>query len=193
MSGWFFARNWIYLGIPISSGANPRWWQAPGYHVPSDLASFGEALHHPVYSAMMGFGDGIYSTFWLDVFLRGVATATGGAPWNQEFMLSMALLSLPLTLAGFVGVPLAFRSPTRPVRLFALGCVGFFLAALLGRFLISPFISTFKSTFTLGLIPCYAVLLTSSFEKLLRTTTTRVLVSGYLFTWLAFGYVAYFA
>ena len=59
-------------------------------------------------------------------------------------------------------------------------------------FLRVPNYSTFKSSFTLGLLPAYAVLIASAFALLPQSAGTRALISGYVFAWLGFGYAAYF-
>jgi hypothetical protein len=199
IAGWYYIRNWLVLGQPFVGGWDPirgiSWWQDPGYRVPQDLLSFGEALLFPIHSSLLGFWDGLYSTFWLDGYISAIAHNPSAAPWNYDFMLSMALLSIPMTVALFVGILAAFRAPysePQQVKLFAVCCVGLYLVALIYLFITVPHYSAVKGTYTLGLIPCYAVLIASGFNVVIRNRISRAIVAGYLCSWCVFGYVAYF-
>jgi 4-amino-4-deoxy-L-arabinose transferase-like glycosyltransferase len=133
VAGWYYLRNWILLGSPFvggwERGRGFDWWQDPGYRIPEDLFSFGESLTFPVFSSLMGFWDGLYSTLWLDG-LRSLVTSRSASPqWNHEFMLCMALLSIPLTIAGLAGALSALRKPSSGatrVGLFSVACLGSF-------------------------------------------------------------------
>jgi hypothetical protein len=201
VAGWYFVRNWIHYGKPLllhtgDSISKFAWWQDPGYRIPEDLFSFGESLTFPVFSSLMGFWDGLYSTLWLDG-LRNLVKARDASPqWNHEFMLIMALLSIPLTIAGFAGVLCAFRqrsSEAGRVGLFSVACLGSFLVAMLFMFFTVPAYTATKSTYALGLLPCFAVLMASGIGLIPRSAPSQVVVSGYVFSWLAFAYIAYFA
>jgi hypothetical protein len=201
VAGWYFVRNWIHYGKPLllhtgDSVSKFAWWQDPGYRIPEDLFSFGEALTFPVFSSLMGFWDGLYSTVWLDG-LRNVVKARGASPqWNHEFMLCVALLSIPMTIAGIVGALRALRKPSSGsgrVGLFSVACLGSFLAAMLFMFVTVPAYSAVKSSYALGLLPCFAVLMASGIGLIPRSAPSRAVVSGYVFSWLAFTYIAYFA
>jgi hypothetical protein len=201
VAGWYFVRNWIHYGKPLllhtgDSVSKFAWWQDPGYRIPEDLLSFGESLTFPVFSSLMGFWDGLYSTVWLDG-LRNLVKARDASPqWNHEFMLIMALLSIPLTIAGFAGVLRAFQkrsSEAGRVGLFSVACLGSFLVAMLFMFFAVPAYTATKSTYALGLLPCFAVLMASGIGLIPRSAPYRAIVSGYVFSWLAFAYIAYFA
>jgi hypothetical protein len=200
VAGWYYLRNWILLGSPFvggwQRGRGFDWWQDPGYRIPEDLFSFGESLTFPVFSSLMGFWDGLYSTLWLDG-LRSLVTSPSASPqWNHEFMLCMALLSIPLTIAGLAGALSALRKPSSGaarVGLFSVACLGSFFVAMLFMFFTVPAYSTVKSSYALGLLPCFAILMTSGIGLIPRSAPSRAIVSGYVFSWLAFAYTAYFA
>jgi hypothetical protein len=144
----------------------------------------------------MGFWDGLYSTFWLDGLQHLVKTHGASPQWNHEFMLIMALLAIPLTFAGFAGVLRAFWKPSSGagrVGLFSAACLGSFLVAMLFMFFTVPAYTATKSTYALGLLPCFAVLMASGIGLIPRSAPYRSIVSGYVFSWLAFAYIAYFA
>jgi hypothetical protein len=199
LAGWYYARNWVLLGRPFvgnwERGLGWDWWQDPGYRLLGDFVSFGESLRYPVYSSLMGFWDGLYSTFWLDGLLSGNSGAASSAAWNDEFMLATALLSLPLTLAALVGIAHTLRRPFSEAKrtlLFALACLGAYFVAYLHMCLAVPIYSNVKSSYALGILPCVAILIASAFRLLPRNAASRAIVSGYLFSWLAFAYVSYF-
>jgi hypothetical protein len=199
VAGWYFARNWIALGHPYLGGWDTArgiaWIQDPGYRVPADLLSFGASLHRPVYAALSGLWDGIYSTFWLDGCLGGAVFPPAAPPWHYDHAVACALLALPLTAAGVVGMVRSLRFPrhaTEEVLLFATAAVGIYLAAIFAMFLRLPIYSTVKSTYTMGLAPCYGALFAWGFDLLPKHAAVRALLVGYLAAWLAFVFRAYF-
>jgi hypothetical protein len=200
VAGWYFVRNWIELGSPYVGGWDPgrggAWIQDPGYRVPEDLLSFGAALSRPIYAVFSGLWDGLYSTFWLDGFLGSSIWEVAAPPWHFDAVVACALLALPLTLAGGVGALRSLRIPRnagQEILLFASAAVALYLAAIFALFLSLPVFSTVKSTYTLGLAPCYGVLIAAGFERLPRHAAVRALVAGYLAAWLALVFRAYFA
>jgi hypothetical protein len=56
-----------------------------------------------------------------------------------------------------------------------------------------PAYTATKSTYALGLLPCFAVLMASGIGLIPRSAPSQAIVSGYVFSWLAFAYIAYFA
>jgi hypothetical protein len=201
VAGWYFLRNQVELGRPVvlTGGWKPDgglvWWQAPGYRVPADFFHFGTALVQPVYSAVFGLWDGMYSSLWLDGMLSGVTTPVGAPPWNYTPMLAMAWLSLPMTLALLAGLVRSFRWPDTGearARLFAGSALVVYVAAFVALYAMLPIYSTTKSTYSLGLLPCYAVLTASGLEPFLRGPLTRAVAAGYLSSWAACSYLAFF-
>lgn len=198
VAGWYFARNWVELGVPYVGGWNPNLlvdvqrdlgWQDPGYGVPSDLLRFGDSLVRPLYASIFGFWDGLYSTLWLDGYLSGAALPEAAPPWNYPLMLSLALLSLPLTAAILWGAVRALTASgdggAVPAARFAVLCLASYLAAMLYLHLSVPTYSNVKASYTMGLAPCYALLAAWGLEGVLRGRLSRALVGGYLTSWAA--------
>ncbi len=196
VSGWYYLRNWVELGKPLIGGWDPSrqivWWQDPGYRVPWQLVTFGKALTDPIYAGFYGFWDSIYSTFWLDGFLSSIRIEEAVPPWNYSLMISGAWLALLPTAGMVIGFLVALGRPYKIGQLFSAGCVGLFLAALLHLYLMVPIFSTAKATYTLGLIPCYAVLMSAGLRLIIGNPFSRALVYAFLACWAVASYLAYF-
>ncbi|MDJ0852992.1 MAG: hypothetical protein QNK04_31865 [Myxococcota bacterium] len=201
--GWYFARNWIELGVPYVGGWDPALvgdtgrdlgWQSPGYRVPGDAWGFGRSLVQPVYASIFGFWDGFYSSLFLDGFLSGIVVVDAAPPWNYPLMISLALLSLPLAAAILCGAlrSLVSRAGGRDdAARFAVLCLATLVAAMLFLHFSVPTFSNVKASYTLGLTPCYALLASSGFAAVLRGRWSRALVAGYLTAWGAFSWAAF--
>jgi hypothetical protein len=199
-SGWYYARNWIELGRPFVGGWDPSrdivWWQEPGYRTAHDFLSFGPALVRPLFAAVHGFWDALYSSLWTDGFLSGTIPVAGsGVPWNLDFLLSGPVLGLLPALAVALGA-LRCAAPCRDGRrlqlVFASSAGLSFLVAIAYLFLVLPIYSTGKATYALGLLPALAVLGAQGFDMLSRTVLARALVHGVLACWALAAYAAYF-
>jgi hypothetical protein len=197
--GWYYVRNWILLGKPFIGGWDPargyEWWQEPGFRTIEQFSSFGEALVRPVYSAVHGLLDGLYSTLWLDGFLSSQVETLSFPPWNLDLMLSSAWLSLVPTLALMVGGAVIVFRPKRSIatgELFALACLVTYLMAATYLTLRIPSFSTIKATYTMGVVPCYAIIAATGFERLTRLGAFRVLVAGAMAAWGFAAFAAYF-
>lgn len=194
VAGWYYLRNWTEMGRFFVGGWDSfrdiAWWQDPGYRTPKQLYVFGESLFYPVFSSLYGFWDSIYSTFWMDGFL----SANYDTPWNFSFMLSSAWLSLLPSAAIIIGIVVAIRSNEGPVRilLFSVTCVLIYLSAIFYLFLTVPILTSAKSTYALGLIPCFALLAAAGFEVLTRLRLLRAVVHGLFACWAFFAYASYF-
>jgi len=200
VAGWYFVRNWIALGSFYLGGWDPSrgnaWNQDPGYRIPQDLLTFGESLSHPIYAVFSGLWDGLYATFWLDGFLGSSTFVVAAPPWRYGYAAACALLAVPLTVAGIAGAVRACRVPRNPTEetlLFSAAAVLVYLAAIAALFVSLPVYSTVKSTYALGLAPCYGVLFAWGIDLLPRGRAVRALVAGYLVAWLAFVFRAYFS
>lgn len=202
VAGWYFARNWLELGVPYVGGWDPSLvpaggrdlgWQFPGYRVPADVLRFGRALHLPVYAASAGFWDGLYSTLWLDGYLSGAALASAAPPWNHALQSALSLLSLPLAAAGLWGALRALfgRRADDSAGLFAVVALSSFLAAMLYLHLRVPTFSNAKASYTLGLVPCYALLVARGSQGVLRGPRSRALGAGYLAAWAGAAWAAF--
>jgi hypothetical protein len=117
VAGWYYVRNVIHFSTPVVVNWNlpgKLWWQDPGFHTLDYYIGFGESLRHPYFSGFHSFWDAIYSTFWGDAYLGGMALLAGRHPfWNYDYMSAVYLLALPATgsfAIGLVqGIRMAFR------------------------------------------------------------------------------------
>ncbi len=98
-TGWFFLRNLRAFGKPLLVNwelPGVTGWQPPGFHTPAYYLSFGEALWRPFFSSFVSFWDGMYSTFWGDGMIGGLASWSHRHPlWDYDLMLAVFLLALP--------------------------------------------------------------------------------------------------
>jgi hypothetical protein len=197
--GWYYVRNWLLLGKPFIGGWDPargyEWWQEPGYRTLEQFVSFGPALTQPICSAVHGLWDGIYSTLWLDGFLSSQFDVISFPPWNLDLMLSSVWLSLLPTAALLIGaVAIAIR-PARAARsgeLLALICLGTYFLATAYLMLRIPSFSTIKATYTMGVLPCYAIVAAAGFRPLVGRRPGRAIVNGGMTCWAVAAYAAYF-
>lgn len=199
VSGWYYLRNWLELGSPFIGGWDVSrgiiWWQDPGYRTISDFISFGQSLLYPAYSATSGFWDSVYSTFWCDGF-TGCNFYEQRPPWNYEFMISGALLSLLPAAAILVGVVRTARrgvDASQQAQVFSLGCIVLYFSALLYLYFTLPIYSTAKASYTLGILPCYVILCVSGLDLLSRNRLSRAAINGFLACWAIAAYFSYFA
>ena len=198
ISGWYYFRNWIQLGRPFVGGWEShyiQWWQYPGYRSLHQFITFGEALIYPVYSAINGFWDAIFSTFWLDGFLSSRVRYEWRPPWNYDLMLSGVWLGLLPSAGILLGILMALRRPGRAAargQLFAVCCLGVYFVALLYLYLAVPIYTAAKATYTIGLTPCYAILAATGLDILMRGPLLRALIYAGLACWAVAAYLAYF-
>lgn len=197
--GWYYARNWVLLGKPFIGGWDAArgyaWWQEPGYRTFEQFVSFGRALTQPIYSALYGLWDGIYSTLWLDGFLSSQVDVLAFPPWNFDLMLSSAWLSLLPTAALLIGAGAIAARPGRTARsgeLLALAALGTYLLAMVYLMLRIPSFSTIKATYTMGVLPCYAIVGAAGFRLLLQWVAGRAIVNAAMTCWALTAYLAYF-
>ena len=156
------ALNWHELGSPYVAGWDPGrgfpWWQHPGYRLPQDFFAFGAALERPVLASFAGVWDGLYSTIWTDGFLSSMVVRRAAPPWRYDYAIALALLSIPMALAGAWGTLRACWNPrtrTQWALAFAAGCLAVYLLAILALFASLPIYSMTKGTYMLGLAPCF--------------------------------------
>ncbi len=196
ISGWYYVRNWIELGRPFVGGwESTAWWQDPGYRTVSDFLAFGRSLSAPIYSAVQGFWDSLYSTLWLDGGLSGIGVYKFRPPWNYSFMISGALLALVPTVGILVGILVTLGKPSdgaHRAQLFSVFCMGVYIAALLYMYVTVPVWSTAKATYTLGIAPCYAILCVTGLDLLSRNNFMRATINGCLACWAVAAYCSYF-
>jgi hypothetical protein len=198
VSGWYYLRNWIELGRPFVGGWESDrqivWWQDPGYRTIADFVSFGPSLSRPVFSAIYGFWDSLYSTFWLDGFVSSIIVYDYRPPWNYRLLFSGALLSLLPALGLLLGLVRAavIRNGTRPGQLLSAYCVALYGSVLMALYLVVPIYSTAKATYTIGLIPCYAILTATGFDLLPKNRYLGATAKALLICWAVTVYSSYF-
>jgi hypothetical protein len=79
----------------------------------------------------------------------------------------------------------------RRVLLLSCACLAAFFAAMVYGFLHVPYYCVVKATYTLGLLPCYAVLVAAGSGVLMRGRIARGVVYGVLSCWGLCAYLAY--
>ncbi|MFA6003315.1 MAG: hypothetical protein WC881_04535 [Elusimicrobiota bacterium] len=200
MAGWYYARNWMLLGRVFVGGWDPSrgwaWWQDPGFRIPSQLWVWGEALRQPVYAGLSGFWDGFYSTLWSDGNLSSMIRFESRPPWDYAYMASGVWLALLPSLGILIGtISAVFGScdPQRPSARLAVVCLGTYLAAMLAMFLTVPAYSVVKATYTVGLLPCYALLCCRGLAWLMTGRLARAAVSAGMACWAVCAYLSYLA
>jgi len=198
-SGWYYIRNWVVLGKPFMGGWDPDrgilWWQDPGYRTVYDFFIFGFSFIHPVYAATIGFWDGIYSTIWVDGFLGGMASYTHRPPWRYDFALSNVWWSIIPSAGIIVGMVRSAFSAGKSKNLtmvFSSACIVMYFAAILYLYLLLPIYSTVKGTYTLGLLPCYAVICTYGLSHFMKNKLLKHFINLSIFLWAAYSYIGYF-
>lgn len=197
ISGWYYIRNWVVLGRPFVGGwESTSWWQDPGYRTAANFLSFGQSLSAPIYSAVYGFWDSLYSTLWLDGNLSGLVIKNEvklQPPWNYKFMLSCALLSIVPAVSMLIGIMKSISKPSEHrAQFFAICCIGVYYTALLYLYVIVPIWSTAKATYTLGLVPCYAILCVTGLDYLSKNYLLRAAINACLACWAVAAYCSYF-
>jgi uncharacterized membrane protein (GlpM family) len=197
-AGWWFLRNWAYLGTPLASNQarGNLWWQDPSYRMAPQLTSFGISLSRPIYGNLWSLWDTLYSSLWLDGTVSGLTIGPEAFPWNVNWMLTGAWLGLVPT-ALLIASPVAcLRRELRPSRdalLFALAAVTIYLAAILDLYIGLPVLSTAKATYLAGLLPCFGLLAAAGAAPLLRYRPLRAAVYSAVACWAVSAYVAYFS
>ena len=105
----------------------------------------------------------------------------------------MGLLPFGALLAGLFVLWRREFERSRPALVFAVAAIALYLAALVDLYVRLPIYSTAKSTYTLGLLPCYAILIAAGAAPLLRTRIGHGLAMSALACWATAAYVAYFS
>ena len=196
VAGWFYVRNAVVFGKPFVSNWGTEsgffWWQGPGFRTPEHLLGFGESLVRPAFSGIYHFWDAIYSTFWLDGYLGGGQFP----PWNYQWMTAGAWLGLIPTGVMLLGAVMVIVQPQRQgtgAGVLSISAICVYFAALLFFATTTPYYSTGKAFYALGLLPCFGILAGFGFDFLFRRTILRAVTWGLLACWATASYAAYFA
>lgn len=198
ISGWYYIRNWLELGKPFMNSLDPAHkiivWQDPGYRTLHDFVSFGRSLAHPIEAAVNGFWDSVYSSFWLDGFIGSAVDYKFRPPWNYAFMLSGALLALLPAAGIIIGFVKTVSRPksARPGWVFSAYCIAVYFSALVYFYVTVPFYVAAKATYTVGVIPCYAVLCVTGLDFLARNRYLGAAVKAFFACWAVNAYFSYF-
>lgn len=202
VSGWYFLRNWQAFGRPFAShsvyldpAAATQWWQAPGYRTASDALLFGEALVRPIWSGLASFWDGIYATLWLDGLTSGSVNAASAPPWSYDFMVVLAPLALPLSLAvvaGAIRIAAVRDASTRAALAVAALVLASYFGAIAYVYATLPIYSTVKASYALAAMPGLGLLAASGVAPLLRSVWGRPIVAGHLAAWIYCVFAAFF-
>jgi hypothetical protein len=196
VSGWYYFRNYMELGTPFPGvfghSQMLQWWQDPGYRTWSHVLSFGQSLCYPVYAGLTSFWDMFYSTLWLDGINSGLIDFI---PWNKNFMIAGTLLALMPSVFILTSILSSWRDKDAAYRnavMFSVGLIALFLAAMIDMYMVCPIYSRTKASYTLGLLPCYAVLVAAGADYFLRNKIIRSLAMSFFACWAFAAYAAYF-
>lgn len=184
--GWYFARNWYYLGRPVIGGWDRGrwvdWWQDPGFRTWPQILTFGRSLWNPIYAGCWSLPDAFYSSLWTDGWCSGMIVPERLSPYRGDWMATLAWLGLIPSICIVLGAISCLRdraAPHRAGELVALAVCGIFVAAIYDLSLQLPIYSTCKATYMLGAAPCLAILAASGAKPILRHLwPRRVLVAG---------------
>ena len=149
----------------------------------------------PVYSGAWSLWDSLYSTLWLDGLVSGSISTPGRVPWNLRWMEAgawLALVPMGLLVAGALSPWQKELRSSRAALLFALATLAVYLAAMIDVYLRLPIYSTAKATYTLGLVPCYGVLVAAGAAPFMRFRLLHALIFSALACWAVAAYAAYF-
>lgn len=195
VSGWYYLRNHMEFGNPFTGLFDMsimQWWQDPGYRTWSHFFTFGQSLCYPFYAGVTSFWDMFYSTLWLDGINSGLIDFV---PWNEKFMIAGALLALLPSAFMLTGVVLLWRNKEvaqRNAVIFSVVVIALFLAAMIDMYIVYPVYSRTKASYTLGLLPCYAILIAAGAEPFLKNRIIRSISLALFACWAFAAYVAYF-
>jgi hypothetical protein len=183
LAGWYYFRNWLNFGRPFLGGwgadAAFKWWQDRGFNSPRDLWSFGMGIVHPVYAGFGSLWDGFYSSMWLDAHLGG-GDSENRPRWNDRFMVSSALIGILPTIAMLMGgvIPFVRRRDAGPALLFASTTSFALMGAYIAYNLRNPCFASTKAFYTIGGLPCFAILAGLGLETLMQLRWLRPVIVG---------------
>lgn len=147
-----------------------------------------------MFSGVQGYWDGFYITLWLDGLNGGSISTEVRSMRNFDFMLSGAWLSLLPTVALILGAIAILGKPATSARngqLFALLCAGIYMLAVAKLSLVNPNYCSFKAGYTLGVLPCYAVIGAQGFRYLTKNEYARAATIALMACWAMSVFVAY--
>ncbi len=200
VSAWYYIRNYFRFGRFFVGGWEELrgyiWWQEPGYRTARQFYTFGESLVYPLYSAVHGFWDGLYSTFWLPGFHQPPDAKMASYPgWNYDFVLSSAWWSLLPSAILLIGIARILWRPVRSIRsgeILSVACLAIFVAAMAYLTLRLPSFSTIKATYLLALVTCVSIVAARGFQPMLAHRAPRALAYAGMASWAVTVFAAHF-
>ena len=163
ISGWFYARNVIQFGKPFIANWDDEsgfyWEQPPGYRTPGFYLKVGSVFtKHPERSRWSSFWDGYHGSMWMDTHYNMIDFRDQKANALGTVILALALLPASAMCLGFAG------SLRRIVRCRQFGAdFALVLSSIVTMLVLIwytlqiPYITTLKATYSLSLIPAFAV------------------------------------
>lgn len=199
ISGWYYLRNRMWISEANLGYWNPdahaRYWQDPSYRTPAHFFRFGASLSRPIYSAVFGVWDAVYSTMWCDGYLSGIIRYDYRPPWNYNHLISLAPLSLPITIAVLCSTIMALSTLRRSVKngmLIAAFSILVYLVGFLFNYLAVPIYSAGKASYMLGVLPCFAIAAGWGLSKLAKNPVAKAAVYSYITSWALVSFSAFF-
>jgi len=202
VAGWYYLRNFLILGKPFvggwDAGRGITWWQEPGFRNISSFLTFGKSLIYPVYAATHSFWDALYSTMWVDGLLGSQSSYESRPPWNYNYVLTCALLSLVPTIAlvNSLLFPVRtkeFNQSTTYIIVISSISVIIYIAAIMYLYFHLPIYSTVKASYSLGILPCYAILIAAGLKYFIDSKTMKPVITSFIIWWGMSSYLGYFS
>lgn len=189
VSGWYYLRNWIYLGRPFVGGWDLQrgisWWQDPGYRSLSDYFTFGHSFTTPIYAGTQSFWDGFYTTFWCDGYLGSSLSLQNLPPWDFGYSavsVVMAIAPTLLIILGAIRLPTALSAANHGVGAVVFVTVATHVLSVVHLTLTLPYYCAVKAFYTIGALPGYVILAMLGLEGF-RSTWARTVIYGILISW----------
>jgi hypothetical protein len=104
----------------------------------------------------------------------------------------LALLPSIFIITSVISAWLNKTANYRYTVIFSIGVLALFLLAMMDIFISRTAYSTTKASYTLGLLPCYAILVAAGAEPFLRNKIVRSFVMALFACWAFAAYLAYF-
>jgi hypothetical protein len=95
-------------------------------------------------------------------------------------------------LTGIISIWLNKKTAYKNAVILSVGTLILFLAAMIDMYMVCPIYSRTKASYTLGILPCYAILITAGAEPFLRNRIIRSFALALFACWAFAAYAAYF-
>lgn len=199
VSSWFFVRNRLLLGSfnigDWDQNIFLNYWQDPGYRTIKQFYCFGASLITPVFTAMYGFWDGLYSTLTMDGYLGSADTYELRPPWNYNWLFSGPLLAIVPLVGIIMGFIRALFNPKKSIEncaLFSSVMLAVYISAMMFHFLQVPFYSSVRATYLMGALTCMGILSAYGLDMVLHHPLAKAFIYACVACWASGVYLAYF-